>query len=153
RLYLLSAWRESSLYTPAERAALAWTESLTLVSQTGAPDADYDALRQHFSDHQIVALTLLITTINAWNRLAIGFRSQHPTSCTAPAHVRHHLLRRRSRPRGRARPSARLHRPLGPVVPPGRASGRGLAGPRAHPPALRRPTDPAPGFFPCRRDF
>ena len=80
RLYLLSAWRESSLYTPAERAALAWTESLTLVSQTGAPDADYDALRPHFSDHQIVALTLLITTINAWNRLAIGFRSQHPTA-------------------------------------------------------------------------
>ncbi len=80
RLYLLSAWRESSLYTPAERAALAWTESLTLISQTGAPDAEYDALRPHFSDHQIVALTLLITTINAWNRLAIGFRSQHPTA-------------------------------------------------------------------------
>lgn len=80
RLYLLNAWRESSLYTPAERAALAWTESLTLVAQTGAPDADYDALREHFSEHQIVALTLLITTINAWNRLAIGFRSQHPTT-------------------------------------------------------------------------
>lgn len=80
RLYLLSAWRESSLYTPAERAALAWTESLTRVAETGAPDADYDALREHFSDHQIVALKLLITTINAWNRLAIGFRSQHPSA-------------------------------------------------------------------------
>ncbi|MER1967608.1 carboxymuconolactone decarboxylase family protein [Castellaniella sp. GW247-6E4] len=80
RLYLLNAWRESSLYTPAERAALAWTEALTLVAQTGAPDADYDGLREHFSDKQIVALTLLITTINAWNRLAIGFRSQHPKS-------------------------------------------------------------------------
>lgn len=78
RLYLLSAWRESSLYTPAERAALAWTEALTLVSQTGAPDADYEGLREHFSEHQIVALTLLITTINTWNRFAIGFRSQHP---------------------------------------------------------------------------
>lgn len=78
RLYLLSAWRESSLYSPSERAALAWTESLTLVSQTGAPDVDYAPLREHFSDKQIVALTLLITTINAWNRLAIGFRAQHP---------------------------------------------------------------------------
>lgn len=78
RLYLLNAWRESSLYTPAERAALAWTEALTLVAQTAAPDADYEALREHFDDRQIVALTLLITTINSWNRLAIGFRSQHP---------------------------------------------------------------------------
>jgi AhpD family alkylhydroperoxidase len=78
RLYLVSAWRESSLYTPAERAALAWTESLTLISQTGAPDADYEALKEHFSEHEIVALTMLITTINAWNRLAVGFRSQHP---------------------------------------------------------------------------
>jgi len=78
RLYMLNAWRESSLYTPAERAALAWTESLTLVSQTGAPDTDYNVLREHFSDKQIVALTLLITTINTWNRFAIGFRSQHP---------------------------------------------------------------------------
>lgn len=78
RLYLLSAWRESSLYTPSERAALAWTESLTLISQTSAPDADYEALKEHFSEHEIVALTLLIVTINGWNRLAIGFRSQHP---------------------------------------------------------------------------
>lgn len=78
RLYLLSAWRESSLYTPSERAALAWTESLTLISQTGAPDADYEALKAHFSEHEIVALTMLIVTINSWNRLAVGFRSQHP---------------------------------------------------------------------------
>lgn len=79
RLYLLNAWRESSLYTPRERAALAWTESLTLVAQSGAPDTDYDALKEHFSEREIVDLTLLITTINAWNRLAIGFRAQHPT--------------------------------------------------------------------------
>lgn len=79
RLYLLNAWRESSLYTPRERAALAWTESLTLISRTQAPDADYEALQAEFSEREIVALTLLITTINAWNRLAIGFRSQHPT--------------------------------------------------------------------------
>lgn len=78
RLYLLSAWRESSLYTPRERAALAWTESLTLIAERGAPDADYEALKAEFSEREIVALTLLITTINAWNRLALGFRSQHP---------------------------------------------------------------------------
>src|SRR3546814_5606266 len=95
RLYLLSAWRESSLYTPAERAALAWTESLTLISQTGAPDADYDALKAHFNDQEIVALTLLITTINAWNRLAIGFRSQHPTDSYA------RLIRPTTKPRPR----------------------------------------------------
>jgi AhpD family alkylhydroperoxidase len=78
RLYLLDAWRESSLYTDKERAALAWTEALTLIAKTGAPDADFEGLKPHFSDAEIVDLTLLITTINAWNRLAIGFRSQHP---------------------------------------------------------------------------
>ncbi|MBX3483125.1 carboxymuconolactone decarboxylase family protein [Phenylobacterium sp.] len=78
RLHLLSAWRESSLYTPRERAALAWTEALTLIAQTGAPDADYEGLKGHFSEAEIVDLSLLITTINAWNRLAVGFRGQHP---------------------------------------------------------------------------
>ncbi|CBL44549.1 Alkylhydroperoxidase AhpD core [gamma proteobacterium HdN1] len=78
RLYLLNAWRESSLYTPRERAALAWTESLTLVSEQYASDDVYEALCQQFSERERVALTLAITTINAWNRIAIGFRSQHP---------------------------------------------------------------------------
>jgi AhpD family alkylhydroperoxidase len=78
RLYLLSVWRESSLYSERERAALRWTESLTQVADTHAPDADYEALQQHFSEPEILRLTLLITTINAWNRIAIGFRSQHP---------------------------------------------------------------------------
>jgi AhpD family alkylhydroperoxidase len=85
RLYLLSAWRESSLYSERERAALAWTEALTNVAQTGAPDADYDGLTPHFSESEIVHLTLLIATINAWNRLAIGFRSQHPRTWKAAA--------------------------------------------------------------------
>lgn len=85
RLYLLSAWRESSLYTPRERAALAWTDALTLVAETQAPDEDYDELRRHFSDDEIVKLTLLIGAINVWNRLAIGFRSQHPVSKAANA--------------------------------------------------------------------
>lgn len=78
RLHLLAAWRESSLYTPRERAALAWTEALTLVAQTGAPDADFEDLKAHFGEAEVVDLTMLITAINAWNRIAVGFRSQHP---------------------------------------------------------------------------
>ncbi len=78
RLYMLNAWRESTLYTPRERAALAWTESLTLIAATGAPDADYEAVKAEFSDAEQVNLTMLIGAINAWNRLAIGFRLAHP---------------------------------------------------------------------------
>ena len=78
RLHLLPAWRESSYYTDRERAALGWTEALTLVAQTGAPDEAFAPLRAYFSEEEIVQLTLLITTINAWNRLAVGFRSAHP---------------------------------------------------------------------------
>jgi len=85
RLYLLSAWRESSLYTPRERAALAWTEALTNLAQTGAPDADYEGLKPHFSEVEIVNLTLLIGLINSWNRLAVGLRSQHPKTWSAKA--------------------------------------------------------------------
>ncbi|HTO40449.1 MAG TPA: carboxymuconolactone decarboxylase family protein [Rhizomicrobium sp.] len=75
RLYMLSAWHESSRFTEKERAALAWTEALTLISQTHAPDDVYAELLKHFSEAEVVNLTLLITTINAWNRIAIGFRS------------------------------------------------------------------------------
>lgn len=85
RLHLLAAWRESSLYTPRERAALAWTEALTRVGDTGAPDADYEALKPHFTESEIVWLTMLIVTINGWNRLAVGFRSQHPRAWKAAA--------------------------------------------------------------------
>ena len=85
RLYLLSAWHESNLYTPRERAALQWTESLTLVAQTRAPDADYEAVRAEFSEKELVDLTLLIGMINAWNRLAIGFRVQHPNDVAKAA--------------------------------------------------------------------
>lgn len=85
RLYLLNAWRESSLYTPRERAALAWTEALTLVARTGAPDADYEGLKPYFSEGEIVDLTLLIGLINNWNRLSVGLRSRHPKTWTAKA--------------------------------------------------------------------
>lgn len=77
RLFLLDAWHESQLYTPRERAALAWTDALTLISQTHAPDAEYEEALRHFSEEELVKLTLLIGTINTWNRVAIGFRSAH----------------------------------------------------------------------------
>jgi len=78
RLYLLGAWHESPLYTPRERAALAWTDALTLIAETHAPDEDYEELQRHFSPEEISQLTLLIATINAWNRIAISARSVHP---------------------------------------------------------------------------
>lgn len=78
RLYLLSAWRESPLYTPRERAALAWTDALTLVAETRAPDAAYEELASHFTEVERVKLSLLIGTINCWNRIAVGFRLIHP---------------------------------------------------------------------------
>lgn len=80
RLYLLDAWRESPLYTPRERAALAWTEALTRIAETHAPDEDYDALAGQFDEAEKVKLTVAIMAINAWNRLAIGFRSIHPAA-------------------------------------------------------------------------
>ncbi|MDW5377181.1 carboxymuconolactone decarboxylase family protein [Halomonas sp. HP20-15] len=82
RLYLLSAWRESPLYSDRERAALAWTETLTLVAETHAPDDVYEYVRRHFSEEEMVDLTLLIGVINVWNRLAVGFRSVHPVAAT-----------------------------------------------------------------------
>ena len=78
RLYLLSAWRESPLYSERERAALEWTETLTLIAQTQVPDDAYALLNELFSAQEQVELTLAITTINAWNRFAVGFRAVHP---------------------------------------------------------------------------
>lgn len=85
RLYLLNAWRETSLYTPRERAALAWTEALTLISETHAPDEDYAELKRHFSEREMVDLTTLIGLINTWNRLAIAFRRGVPAEEKAAA--------------------------------------------------------------------
>jgi alkylhydroperoxidase family enzyme len=78
RLYLLDAWRESPLYSERERAALAWTEAVTLISRTHAPDAIYEEARRHFTEEELVKLTVAIGAINSWNRIAIGFRSVHP---------------------------------------------------------------------------
>ena len=80
RLYLLNAWRESSFYTPRERAALAWTESLTRLAETGAPDEDYARIAEVFTESEQVSLTLLIGAINTWNRLQVGFRAAHPVA-------------------------------------------------------------------------
>ena len=76
RLYGLDAWEESPYYTPRERAALAWTESLTRIAETHAPDSVFEPLKEHFSEAEIVQLTYCIATINAWNRLAIAMRAR-----------------------------------------------------------------------------
>lgn len=74
----LPAFEESPFYSERERAALRWTEALTLVSQTHAPDADYAALQAHFDDTEISELTMAIAVINAWNRLGVGLRKPLP---------------------------------------------------------------------------
>ena len=78
-------WRGSSAYTERERAAFAWTEAVTNIQDGHAPDAVYDALRAHFSETETVNLTLTITTINAWNRLAIALGDYPGHAGTVPA--------------------------------------------------------------------
>jgi len=75
RLYLLSAWRECPFYTDRERAALEWTEAVTLVSETHVPDEVYERVKRHFSPMEIVNLTAAIAMINTWNRLSVAFRT------------------------------------------------------------------------------
>lgn len=75
RLYLLNAWREAPFYTDRERAALAWAESLTLITEGHVPDEVYELARTEFSEEELVDLTLAVATINSWNRLAISFRT------------------------------------------------------------------------------
>ena len=83
RLYLLNAWREAPCYTDRERAALAWTEAVTLISETHAPDDLYNEVRAHFSEAETVNLTMLIGAINTWNRLSISFRAIPPVKVSA----------------------------------------------------------------------
>lgn len=75
RLYAIAVWREAPFFTERERAALAWAEALTRISETRAPDADYEWLSSQFTERERVDLTLAINAINSWNRLAVGFRS------------------------------------------------------------------------------
>jgi alkylhydroperoxidase family enzyme len=74
RLYALDAWRETPFFTDRERAALSWTEAVTLISRDRVPDSVYEEVRQRFSEEELVNLTLAVATINAWNRLCISFR-------------------------------------------------------------------------------
>lgn len=76
RLYGLSAWREAPYYTERERAALAWTETLTLIADNEVSNELYEQVRQHFSEIELISLTLAVVAINGWNRLAISFRTE-----------------------------------------------------------------------------
>jgi AhpD family alkylhydroperoxidase len=75
RIYALSAWRETGFYTPRERAALEWAESVTRVWVDQVPDAVYESVKPHFTEAELVALTFAVVAINGWNRLAIPFRA------------------------------------------------------------------------------
>lgn len=75
RLYVLPAWREAPFYTERERAALEWTEAVTLIAQNEIPDEQFERVRAQFSDKELVDLTLAIAAINTWNRLSISFRT------------------------------------------------------------------------------
>jgi alkylhydroperoxidase family enzyme len=86
RLYALSAWRETPFFSPRERAALAWTEAITNIQQGHASDEAYEEARREFDEGELVRLTLAITQINTWNRIAIAFRAEAGTYQPA-AHI------------------------------------------------------------------
>jgi len=79
RLYALSAWCETPFFTERERAALEWTEAVTRVADTHAPDKVYESVRKHFTEKELVDITLAVVAINGWNRLAIAFRTMPGT--------------------------------------------------------------------------
>lgn len=85
RLYMLNAWRESTLYTDRERAALAWTDALTRVADKGAPDDVYALVKAQFTEAEQANLTMAIGAINFWNRLQIGVGATHPRIARAAA--------------------------------------------------------------------
>lgn len=84
RLYAVSAWRETPFFSERERAALAWAEAVTLVGKSHVPDETYKEVRNHFSEKELVDLTLAIIVINSWNRLAVTFRT--PAGSYQPNH-------------------------------------------------------------------
>ena len=97
RIYAVPVWKETPFFTERERAALAWTEAVTEVGRSGVPDALFEEVRAHFTDEELVNLTMAVVTINGWNRLAVSFRSE-PGSYR-PQPVPH-------APAGEARPGA-----------------------------------------------
>ena len=74
RLYAIAVWRDSNFFNPRERAALAWAEAVTLLAESRVPDEVYEQAREQFSEGELVDLTMAVTTINSWNRLAVSFR-------------------------------------------------------------------------------
>lgn len=88
-LNLVPVWREAPCFTDKERAALAWAESITLLADTHVPDHDYDLVREHFTDEELVDLTVAIGQINLWNRLAVSFRTKPLVKETAGREVEH----------------------------------------------------------------
>jgi AhpD family alkylhydroperoxidase len=76
RIYAVPVWRETPFFTPRERAALAWSETVTLLAETGVPDEAYEEVRAQFTEEELVNLTMAIVVINGWNRLAVPFRSE-----------------------------------------------------------------------------
>lgn len=87
RIYALSAWRETPFFNERERAALEWTEAVTLVSETHIPDSAHEIVKRQFNDDEIVALTFAVVTINAWNRFSIAFRTPVGTYQPAAVHA------------------------------------------------------------------
>ena len=85
RLYALNAWRETPFYSDRERAALEWTEALTLIGQNHVPDELYERMRKQFSEEELINLSLAVVAINGWNRLAISFRQVPGTYQPKPA--------------------------------------------------------------------
>ena len=82
---LMCVWRESPVYDVRERALLGWVDAVTDIARTGAPDEAYAALKENFSEKEMTDITVAIGAINVWNRLAVGFRSQHPIDKSAKA--------------------------------------------------------------------
>jgi AhpD family alkylhydroperoxidase len=89
RLYLLEAWRESPFYSDRERAALAWAEAVTRITEGHVPDEVFEEVRSHFSEQELIDLTMAVITINGWNRINIAFRTApgdyQPGRFTKPA--------------------------------------------------------------------
>lgn len=87
RIYSIPVWRETPFFTPRERAALEWTEAVTDVGRSGVPDHVYEEVRRHFSEQEIVNLTLAVVVINGWNRLSVSLRTE-PGTYQPAAHAR-----------------------------------------------------------------
>lgn len=88
RLYAIPVWRETPFFTPRERAALAWTEAVTEVGRSAVPDELFEEVREHFTEAELVNLTMAVIAINGWNRLAISFRTEPGSYQPEPSRAR-----------------------------------------------------------------